>query len=235
MTGLSDRRESRTLYVPVVDDLLVTPLATLDPSLFRRRHYHEQLNALSATGTYGIEEVTVVLEPLDELGLDPVVVKIDTEEHELSCLDGMVATIERCRPIFMIERNPQEDEIGSVVDERKLVDSAPDRLASDLVVAPHHGSRSSSSNDFIAATSPAYVVYATGWGNRYGFPAAEVTQRWAASGARGVNTATAGTIGFQFDARTGIGPPDCERVEVRRFWWHVGGSAAACHAVSSPD
>jgi hypothetical protein len=115
MIGLSDRRASRVLYVPVIDDLLVTPLATLDSSLFERPHYHEQLNALSLTGSYAIEEVTVVLEPLDDLGLDPVVVKIDTEEHELSCLDGMVATIERCKPIFMIERNPQEEQISSVL------------------------------------------------------------------------------------------------------------------------
>lgn len=125
-------------------------------------------------------------------------------------------------------------DIERAIERRLITDVAP-RLAADLLIAPHHGSRSSSSPGFVAATSPSFVVYSAGWGNRYGFPAKEVTERWAAIGALGVNTATAGTIGFRIDADTGIGAPDCERIHARRFWWHDSGSAAACHAVSSPD
>jgi len=115
MTGLSDHRHSTVLYVPVIDDLLVTPLATLDRSVFERQHYHDQLIDLSLDGKYEIAEVAVELERFDDLDLDPTVIKIDTEEHELSCLAGMMGTIDRCSPILMIEDNPQTNEIASLL------------------------------------------------------------------------------------------------------------------------
>jgi competence protein ComEC len=119
--------------------------------------------------------------------------------------------------------------------ERGLVDSSPERLHSDVVVAPHHGSRSSSSAAFVAATTPRHVLYAAGWANRFGFPAAEVALRWQAAGAIALNTASAGTISLSFDpARPGL-EPRLHRVERRRFWTHRGGSAATAHAVSSAD
>ena len=117
--------------------------------------------------------------------------------------------------------------------EHDLVRDAAGRLASDVVVVPHHGSATSSSQPFIAATRPAYVVYTAGWANRYGFPDDDVARRWRDSGARALNTASAGSVSFLVDSETGISPPRCHRVHERRFWWHVGGSADGCHPVSS--
>jgi FkbM family methyltransferase len=132
MIGLSDHRHSTVLYVPVIDGLLVTPLATLDRSVFERQHYHDQLVDLSLDGKYGIAEVSVALERFDDLDLDPAVVKIDTEEHELSCLAGMIETIGRCSPILMIEDNPQTNEIASFLAtvgyEPFLYDADADQL-----------------------------------------------------------------------------------------------------------
>ncbi len=107
------------------------------------------------------------------------------------------------------------------------------RLASDLVVAPHHGSATSSSREFVAAVRPAYVVFAAGWANRYGFPNDKVKRRWRDVGAQALNTASAGAVSFGVDDETGVSPPRCHRVHARRFWWHVGGSAGGCHPVSS--
>ena len=117
--------------------------------------------------------------------------------------------------------------------EYELIASAAGRLASDLVVAPHHGSATSSSQAFVAAARPSYVVYTAGWANRYGFPNEGVDRRWQDIGARALNTASAGTVSFAVDHRSGVSPPHCQRVHARRFWWHVGGSADACHPVSS--
>jgi FkbM family methyltransferase len=132
MIGLSDHRHSTVLYVPVIDGLLVTPLATLDRSVFERQHYHDQLVDLSLDGKYGIAEVSVELERFDDLDLDPAVVKIDTEEHELTCLAGMIETIGRCSPILMIEDNPQTNEIASFLAtvgyEPFLYDADADQL-----------------------------------------------------------------------------------------------------------
>lgn len=136
MTGLSDHRRSTVLHVPVIDDLLVTPLATLDRSVFDREHYHDQLVGLSLEGRYEVTEVTVELERFDDLGLDPTVIKIDTEEHELSCLAGMMETIDRCSPILMIEDNPQSNEIASLLARVGYEPLLYDANADELVPLP---------------------------------------------------------------------------------------------------
>jgi len=119
--------------------------------------------------------------------------------------------------------------------ERRLIEDAAGHLRSDVVVAPHHGSRSSSSAGFVAATRPSHVVYTAGWANRYGFPAAAVDRRWRQAGAQVLNTARLGSIRFAFTAAGRIEGPVAHRHAAKRFWWHGGGSAEPPHAVSSID
>jgi len=119
--------------------------------------------------------------------------------------------------------------------ERRLVARMPERLRSQVVTAPHHGSASSSGGRFIAASGADFVVYSAGWNNRYGFPKDEVTRRWDDSGAIGLNTASLGTISITFSAERGILAPKAHRVEAKRFWSHDTGSAGQPLAVSSAD
>jgi competence protein ComEC len=119
--------------------------------------------------------------------------------------------------------------------ERALLETGPERLVSTVVVAPHHGSRSSSGPDFVMATQPDHVVYAAGWANRYGFPAEDVAARWRSAGAAASNTADAGTVGFQFRISGEVIGPTHYRRENARYWRHDSGSATALHAVSSVD
>jgi competence protein ComEC len=76
----------------------------------------------------------------------------------------------------------------------------PARLDADVLSAPHHGSRTSSSLPFVAATSPAVVVASAGQGNRYGFPRSETRERYLAAGARFLTTATDGAVHVRIDA-----------------------------------
>jgi competence protein ComEC len=76
--------------------------------------------------------------------------------------------------------------------EAALVDETA--LAVDVVKAPHHGSRTSSTAAFVAATHPRVVVISCGWGNRFGFPAPEVVARWQAAGADVHRTDQAGAV-----------------------------------------
>ncbi len=120
--------------------------------------------------------------------------------------------------------------------ERQLVERYADELHSDVVIAAHHGSRSSSTRAFVEATRPTFVVYSAGWANRYGFPAAEVSARWADIGTVGVNTADHGSIRLAFGADGRIRDPIGHRTSNwRRFWHHDTGSAEPRHAVSSSD
>lgn len=67
-------------------------------------------------------------------------------------------------------------------------------LAADVVVAPHHGSATSSTPAFVRAVAPAQVVFSTGYKNRWDFPAARVQARYRRAGAELWNTAYQGAI-----------------------------------------
>ncbi|MBP6583377.1 MAG: DNA internalization-related competence protein ComEC/Rec2 [Chromatiaceae bacterium] len=96
-------------------------------------------------------------------------------------------------------------------------------LTTTLLVAGHHGSNTSSSREFLAAVTPAWVLYASGFANRFGFPSARVRERVAAVGARELNTAEAGAIGFVLTT-AGLDGPDLYREAHPRLWsWRPPG------------
>ncbi len=66
----------------------------------------------------------------------------------------------------------------------------------DLVVAPHHGSKTSSGIPFVRAVQARYVVFPTGYANRWGFPLPSVVERWVSEGSRIEDTAKSGAIVF---------------------------------------
>jgi len=66
--------------------------------------------------------------------------------------------------------------------ERRLVATQGTLLASDVLVTPHHGSKTSSTAGFIKAVNPAYALFPVGYRNRYHFPQTEVLQRYRAHG-----------------------------------------------------
>lgn len=100
--------------------------------------------------------------------------------------------------------------------EALLVEGDAQQLPADIVVAPHHGSATSSTAAFLAAIHPAYVLFAVGYRNRYGFPRAEVVRRYAEAGVQRLDSAREGAITF----RLGAAPlePHSYRREARRYW-----------------
>ncbi len=86
------------------------------------------------------------------------------------------------------------------------------------VIAPHHGSATSSSPGFVLALRPALVVVPAGFGNRWGLPDREVVARWRAIGARVETTADSGAIQFTVCQRGGIGQVTSNRDRRRRIW-----------------
>ena len=50
-----------------------------------------------------------------------------------------------------------------------------------MLLVPHHGSRTSSSAEFIAAVAPRWAVVPAGYRNRFGHPAREVLERYASA------------------------------------------------------
>ncbi len=67
--------------------------------------------------------------------------------------------------------------------ERTLVLKYADALRSDVVVAPHHGSASSSSAEFVRATQAQHTIALVGYRNRFQHPDLGVQRRWRKAGA----------------------------------------------------
>jgi competence protein ComEC len=67
-------------------------------------------------------------------------------------------------------------------------------LRADVVVAPHHGSRTSSTPAFVEAAAPGAVVYSVGYRNRFGHPHPLVSARYRQVGARALRTDLDGAV-----------------------------------------
>lgn len=88
----------------------------------------------------------------------------------------------------------------------------------DVVLVPHHGSRTSSSKPFVHALSPSVAIVSAAFGNHWGFPKEDIVARWEAVGARVLSTATSGAIGLRMCADSGIVSITQYRVDNRRIW-----------------
>jgi competence protein ComEC len=67
-------------------------------------------------------------------------------------------------------------------------------LRTDILKVAHHGSRTSSTERFVAATRPALAVISVGRTSMFGHPHKEVVDRWRASGAQVMTTGEKGMI-----------------------------------------
>ncbi|NIP74297.1 MAG: DNA internalization-related competence protein ComEC/Rec2 [Gammaproteobacteria bacterium] len=102
--------------------------------------------------------------------------------------------------------------------ERRLLGRSPGALAADVLVAPHHGSNTSSTPGFVSAVRPRYVLFAVGYRNHYGFPRPRVVARYRALGARVLDSARHGALCLLLDSGQGVRDLRSYRREGRRYW-----------------
>jgi len=110
---------------------------------------------------------------------------------------------------------------GSVLLAADVEGAAEARLAeqplrADFLVAPHHGSRSSSSADFVAAVQAGTVIFPVGYRSRFNHPHPVVVARYAATGARLLRTDRDGAVTLRIAPDTGT--VIREREQSRRYW-----------------
>ena len=106
MTGLADRAATRTAYLPRVCGVPFLQEVTMDRSALFAPENQERFRKVVGKDfpdQFEIEELQMRFEALDELNLDPDIVKIDVQGAEPVVLAGMRDTIQRCRPLLMVE------------------------------------------------------------------------------------------------------------------------------------
>lgn len=103
--------------------------------------------------------------------------------------------------------------------ELNLLERLPGDLHADVLLAPHHGSKSSSMTEFLEAVGPRKVVIPVGHRNRYGHPAPEVLARYRMRGMEILRTDRDGAVALRFGA-SGV-ETSRARHTGRRYWHGV--------------
>jgi competence protein ComEC len=101
--------------------------------------------------------------------------------------------------------------------ERQLIERWGGRLRSQVLVAPHHGSKTSSTPEFIDAVAPRYVLLPAGYRSRYHHPNTAVVQRYVERGVAMRDSPTSGALEFRLRA-TGL-ETMAYREQHRRYWY----------------
>ena len=74
-------------------------------------------------------------------------------------------------------------------------------IHADILKIGHHGSKNSTTPDFLSAVSPQIAIISSGEGNSYGHPSPEVLDRLESAGVRTLRTDTNGAIHILTDGK----------------------------------
>ena len=99
--------------------------------------------------------------------------------------------------------------------EAELLKSAAGQLRADVLLAPHHGSGTSSTAAFLTAVRPGLALFQVGYRNRYRHPKQEIVERYRVLGIAQLRTDQTGAI--TLDSRDGFAP-HAYRSEHPRYW-----------------
>ena len=99
---------------------------------------------------------------------------------------------------------------------------AAERMISDILIVPHHGSNTSSSIAFIDAINPQLAVVSAGYKNRFGHPTKKIESRYEVRDIVMLNTAYEGAIQLEFSHNVQGDPIQLKRQRKERvhYWNH---------------
>jgi len=103
--------------------------------------------------------------------------------------------------------------------EQWLLNNEQELLLSDVMLIPHHGSKSSSTEDFLHAVNPNFAIVSAGYRNRFHFPNVKVMSRYEQLGIPVMSTLEQGEVRVKF-------PVLGEKIDIHskrdegRYFWH---------------
>ena len=91
------------------------------------------------------------------------------------------------------------------------------RLHADVLLVPHHGSKTSSSEAFLDAVQPRFAIVQAGYRNRFGHPAGPVLVRYDVRHIKLIDTPHCGAASWQSWVPDEV---QCARKVQKRYWHH---------------
>lgn len=101
-------------------------------------------------------------------------------------------------------------------EEARLIASYD--IGSDVVLMPHHGSRTSSSLNFVSLSGASHVVAQVGYLNRFRHPDVQVIERWTRANSKIWRTDQHGALVFE-STKGGLSVISW-RAQMKRYWHH---------------
>lgn len=102
--------------------------------------------------------------------------------------------------------------------ETQLLESDRELLRSSVLLAPHHGSGTSSTSAFLNAVQPKLALFQIGYRNRYRHPKAEVFERYGRLGIQRIRTDDSGAIILHFGDQLDV--TEFRTVHARYWYGH---------------
>ena len=105
-------------------------------------------------------------------------------------------------------------DIEQAVEQDLEVDFGP----VNLLVAPHHGSKTSSTDKFVALVHPEHVIFSSGYRHQFGHPHRAVVSRYRRLNSRLWRTSHQGAISFVWDQQGELRVTIQRKIDVDRWW-----------------
>lgn len=107
-------------------------------------------------------------------------------------------------------------DVEAIQEDQMLNGAMAEQLPSTVLLAPHHGSKTSSTEPFLRAVRPEMAVFQVGYRNRFNHPNPEVFERYQRLGIRRLRTDESGALTFAFGDQLGV---EEYRKAHRRYWY----------------
>ncbi|AJP48389.1 competence protein ComEC [Rugosibacter aromaticivorans] len=143
--------------------------------------------------------------------LHPAATNAATKSNAVACVLAIDAHGRRVLITSDIEAAQE-----SALVTRQAGDGNASRLAAEVLIVPHHGSRTSSTDAFVAAVGAKEAIFPVGYRNRFGHPKAEIVARYEHSGAHLHRTDADGAVAVHLTP--GGVRIDHARTLRRRYW-----------------
>ncbi len=108
-------------------------------------------------------------------------------------------------------------DIERAQEARLVAQNESDHLQANVLLVPHHGSKTSSSPEFLDAVNPQWALVQSGYRNRFGHPTAVVMQRYAERDIGVINSPHCGAMTWKSWQTAGVA---CTRQQALRYWHH---------------